>query len=245
MSALQAPALKSNGSPSPSIYQWKASPFSSHSKLLRVFPAEGRGRSVLDVGCGNGHLASALAARGFHVTGIDRPSGYRTDFPESATLLERDLDQGLPPIYQKFDYVVCADILEHLREPGNLLREFHGVMMPGARLIASLPNSGNIYFRGHIALGRFPQHDQGLFDRTHLHFYTWAGWNQLFRANGFRIESVEVTSVPFERAFASGGASRFLRTVEGFSFGLARVWKKLFAYQFVVTAVQENGAIAS
>ena len=54
-----------------------------------------------------------------------------------------------------------------------------------------------------------------------------------------------VTSVPFERAFASGGASRFLRTVEGFSFGLARVWKKLFAYQFVVTAVQENGAIAS
>lgn len=243
MIALQAPLLKNNGSETPSPYLWKASPYSSHSTLLRLLPEEGRGRSVLDVGCGNGHLVSALAARGFHVTGIDRPGGYRSDFPESADLIERDLDQGLPLIYQKFDYVVCADILEHLRDPGNLLRQFHGVMMPGARLIASLPNSGNIYFRGQVALGRFPQHDQGLFDRTHLHFYTWAGWKQLLQSSGFRIESIHVTSVPFERAFADRGTSRFLRTMERFSFGLARAWKTLFAYQFVVTAVQDNDAI--
>jgi SAM-dependent methyltransferase len=246
MSALQAPTLKDTGRQEPLRYAWKASPYSSHSALLRLFPAEGRGRSVLDIGCGNGHLASALAARGFRVTGIDRPPDHPSeepsDFPASGSLIERDLDQGLPPIYQKFDYLVCADILEHLRDPGYLLRQFHTVMAPGGELIASLPNSGNIYFRSQVALGRFPQHDQGLFDRTHLRFYTWAGWKQLFAANGFRMGTVQVTSVPFERAFASGGASVFLRAMEAFSFGLARAWKTLFAYQFVVTAVKDHDA---
>jgi SAM-dependent methyltransferase len=238
---LQASTIKEEGSQARSRYQWKPSPYSSHSALLRLFPAEGRGRGVLDTGCGGGHLAAALAARGFRVTGIDRPGGVSSDFPASATLLERDLDQGLPPICEKFDYVVCADILEHLREPANLLRQFHDVMLPGGQLIASLPNSGNIYFRGQVALGRFPQHEQGLFDRTHLHFYTWAGWRQLFAASGFRIGSVQVTSMPFERAFASG-ESVFLRAMEAFSFLLARGWKTLFAYQFIVTAVGDHDA---
>src|SRR5579862_4742922 len=165
MNSLQASALKASGADPQSHYQWKASPYSSHSALLRLFPDEGGGRTVLDTGCGNGYLAATLARRGFRVTGIERRGGYRSDFPESVELIEGDLDQGLPPLYNQFDYVVCADILEHLRNPGNLLRELRNVMRPGGQLISSLPNSGNIYFRGQVALGRFPQHDQGLFDR--------------------------------------------------------------------------------
>jgi SAM-dependent methyltransferase len=224
------------------LYPWKSSPYSSHSTLLRLLPAEGRGQSVLDAGCGRGYLAVALAARGFRVTGIDRRDENRPDFSSSVEFIERDLDQGLPPVYQEFDYIVCADILEHLREPASLLRELRGVLRPGGRLFASLPNSGHIYFRGQVGLGRFPQHDHGLFDRTHLHFYTWQGWRELFRECGLRIRSVAVTSVPFERAFAPNGASIPLRAAEWFSFQLACAWKTLFAYQFVVTAVPADDA---
>lgn len=241
MSSLQASTLKASGAEPQLPYQWKASPYSSHSAVLRLFPQEGRGRTVLDTGCGNGYLAAALARRGFRVTGIERRGGYRSDFPAAVELIEGDLDLGLPPTYQHFDYVICADILEHLRDPDNLLRELRGVLRPGAQLIASLPNSGNIYFRGQVALGRFPQHDQGLFDRTHLHFYTWDGWQQLFRDSGFRIRSVEVTSVPFERAFAPS-ASPLLRASEWCSYRVARLWKTLFAYQFVVTALRDDDA---
>jgi SAM-dependent methyltransferase len=237
MSSLPAPTLKA-AEPA-TRYQWKASPFSSHSSLLRLFPAEGNGLAVLDAGCGHGYLAAALARRGFHVTGIERRDGHQPDFPSLVELVEGDLDHGLPPLFQRFDYIVCADILEHLRHPANLLRELHDVMRPGAQLFASLPNSGNIYFRLQVALGRFPQHDQGLFDRTHLHFYTWNGWQQLFGASGFEIRSVNVTSVPFERVFH--GASAFSKAAEAFSYRLARFWKKLFAYQFVVTAVPYHG----
>jgi SAM-dependent methyltransferase len=243
ISPLQPPTFKASGEAPALLYQWKASPYSSHSALLRLLPAEGRNQTVLDAGCGKGYLASALANRGFRVTGIERPGGYGLDFPSSIELIEGDLDQGLPRTYQQFDYIVCGDILEHLRQPGDLLQQLRGIMRPGAQLIASLPNSGNIYFRFQVVLGRFPQHDQGLFDRTHLHFYTWDGWQQLFRESGFRINSLEATSVPFELAFAPR-RSILLRAAECFNYHLARFWKTLFAYQFVVTAAPDNDAVA-
>jgi len=225
MSSLPAPTLKASGTEPELLYPWKASPYSSHSTLLRLFPLEGRGQTVLDTGCGNGYLASALAGRGFRVTGLERPGGCGRDFPASVELIEGDLDNGLPPIYQQFHYIVCADILEHLRQPGHLLLQLRSVMKPGARLIASLPNSGNIYFRWQV--------------RTHLHFYTWVGWQQLFQESGLQIKSVEVTSVPFERAIAPRDNSALVRAAEWVSYRLARIWKTLFAYQFVVTAEPE------
>jgi SAM-dependent methyltransferase len=244
MSSLQAPTLKASGTEPAPRYPWKASPYSSHLTLLRLFPAEGRGQAVLDAGCGNGYLASAVARRGFRVTGLERRGGYGPDFPASVELIEGDLDHGLPPTYRQFEYVVCADILEHLRQPGKLLEQLRGVMKPGGQLLASLPNSGNIYFRWQVALGRFPQHDQGLFDRTHLHFYTWDGWQQLFRESGFRMRSHEVTSLPFERAIAPRHTSVLVRAAEWFSYRLARLWQALFAYQFVVIAVSDDDPIA-
>jgi SAM-dependent methyltransferase len=242
MNSLQATALKAAATDPAPIYPWKTSPYSSHSALLRLFPAEGNGRTVLDTGCGNGYLAAALAARGFRVTGIDRPEQDRHDFPRSVQLIKRDLDDGLPRMFERFDYVVCADILEHLRHPAGLLRDLHDVMQPNSLLIASLPNSGHVYFRARVALGSFPKHDQGLFDRTHLHFFTRSGWRQLFEQSGFHIRTTAVTSVPFERAFASGGTSSALRAAEWVSYQFARVWKTLFAYQFVVTATSPDDA---
>ncbi len=44
-----------------------------------------------------------------------------------------------------------------------------GALAEGGRLVASLPNSGNLYFHLNILMGRFPAHGRGLFDRTHLH----------------------------------------------------------------------------
>ena len=80
----------------------------------------------------------------------------------------------LPPA--SFDYFFCADILEHLRDPARLLHQLRTALYPGGLLIASLPNSGNVYFRLNILAGRFPQDDKGLFDRTHVRFYMWSGW---------------------------------------------------------------------
>jgi SAM-dependent methyltransferase len=197
---------------------------------------------VLDVGCSDGYLASLLAERGYTVTGIEKPSGHTAAFPPNVKLIEHDLEQGLPHLEQRFSYIVCADILEHLRDPLALLRQLEPLLESGGRLIASLPNSGNIYFRLNVLLGRFPQDDRGLFDRTHVRFYVWDGWVQLLAEAGFRVASVKSSSIPFSLAFPDPSWRFAVNLAEQVYFGLARLWKTLFAYQFVVTAVRSARA---
>jgi SAM-dependent methyltransferase len=219
------------------VYTFKASPYSSHSLVLAAFPREGYGRTVLDVGCGSGYLGASLAERGFAVTGIERPDGYSKPFPASVRLVEADLEHGLPDLGGGFDYVLCADILEHLRDPDRMLRRLHQVVKPGGTLIASLPNSGNVYFRLNILAGRFPQDDKGLFDRTHVRFYMWRGWVDLLNSTGWSVSAVESSAIPVGLVMRPQWEhSGPVRLAERVCYGLAKIWKTLFAYQFVVTA---------
>ncbi len=226
----------------PAHYDFKPSPYSSHSLLLALLPAQGRGQRVLDVGCASGYMAEILAARRYAVVGIDKPGANSDSFPTTATLIPADLDSGLPPLTGTFQFVLCADVLEHLRDPSKLLREIRAYMAPGGKLLASLPNSGNLYFRLNVLMGRFPQHDRGLFDRTHLHFYTWATWVDLFSKSGFMIEGVRSSGVPVGLALPQLKDSLLVRMLECAAFWMARVWKRLFAYQFVVVARPEAGS---
>ena len=223
-------------------YQFKASPYSSHSLLLASLPQDGEGRCVLDVGCAGGYLGAILAARGYRVTGIDSPGARRAGFPESIEFVEADLDLGLPPLAGRFDFIICADVLEHLRQPASMLRDLRRVLATGGRLAASLPNSGHLYFRSNVLMGRFPAHDRGLFDRTHLHFYTWRGWVDLFAAAGFHIETLRCSGVPIGLALPKWEGSTAVRLLERLSYESARCWKKMFAYQFIVTAAPEEEA---
>ncbi len=217
-------------------YTLKTSAYSSHSLLLRCFPDLGDGLRVLDLGCGEGYLSLALAQRGFDVVAVDaleRPNS--TPLP-NIKRITWDLDQGVPDLSAKYDFVLCADVLEHLKDPQALLIQVREVLSSRGQVVASLPNSGHLYFRMNVLLGRFPAHDRGLFDRTHLHFFTWKGWCRLFESSGLRVLRVLPTAVPVGLAFPRWDGTAMARVLERLSYESARLWKKLFAYQFVVTA---------
>lgn len=218
-------------------YQFKAGPYSSHTLLLAKFPARGEGQRVLDLGCAAGYLSEILAERGFSVFCIDWPG---TPHPATVEFSGADLDDGIGPVPGVFQYIICADLIEHLRDPLRLLRECRQKLAPGGMLIASLPNSAHWYFRWNVLLGRFPQHERGLFDSTHLHFYNWDGWVSLLKRAGFQVETVGCSSVPFGLALPKFEGSMVVRSLEWLSVACARVWKKLFAYQFIVTARGED-----
>jgi SAM-dependent methyltransferase len=221
-------------------YVYKPYRYSSHTLLLEHFPAPGQGRRVLDVGGGEGYLSEVLASRGYSVVCVARPGSARADFPREVELLEADLDLDLPEPGLAFDCVLCGDILEHLRDPLRALQWLRGLMRPSGRVVASLPNSGHLYFRGNVLLGRFPAHDRGLFDRTHLHYFAWENWRRLFTDAGLSIESVKPTAVPIALALGSNPAGLAVRALESLSYALGLIRKTLFAYQFVVVARPEN-----
>ena len=235
-SRIESKFTVNTASHSPAHYALKPGAHSSHSALLALLPAPGNGRRVLDIGCGTGELASLLGARGYEVTGIERVPIENPSFE----LIIANIEDGLPALKGAFDAVICGDVLEHLTHPARLLREIHSVLTPAGRLIASLPNSGHYYFRANILAGRFPQHEKGLFDRTHLRFFMWDGWQELFAGAGFRFVSVAPTIPPFELQFPALKGSLLLRVIDSANYAFARLRMQLFAYQFVVEAAPEK-----
>ena len=145
-------------------YEHKDSPYSSHSLLLAALPANGQGKQILDVGCWDGSVSSLYLERGFKVVGIEQSRHH--NLPASIELIEANLHHGLPQISGTFNYIICADVLEHLLNPQLVLSQLHSHISRDGKLLASLPNSGHWFFRLMVLFGHFPKHDNGLFDRS-------------------------------------------------------------------------------
>ena len=90
---------------------------------------------VLDIGCGAGFLANALAEQGHCVTGIDSSFeslevAKRKDGTKSATYLEGDAYR-LPFSQGEFDVVCAMDFLEHVEKPQSVIEQASRVLKPG------------------------------------------------------------------------------------------------------------------
>ena len=105
------------------------------------------GLQVLDIGCGGGILTEAMANRGAHVTGIDMGEA-----PLSVAKLHL-LESKLEISYQqctaenfakdhadKFDVVTCLEMLEHVPDPGSVLKACRSLLKPGGHLFLSTIN---------------------------------------------------------------------------------------------------------
>ena len=104
---------------------------------------EEHGPRVLELGCGNGGTALALAERGLHVMGIDLSpdrvdaavnEARRRGLAERTVFLVGDLNL-MPLPASSFECVVAHDALHHILELGNLLDRVRGALVPGGRLI--------------------------------------------------------------------------------------------------------------
>jgi ubiquinone/menaquinone biosynthesis C-methylase UbiE len=104
------------------------------------------GGSVLDLGCGTGELAGAIAAAGMQVTGCDisREMLRRAAAADPAhTVGWVQLDPGwrrLPFEPETFDAVVAASVLEYVDEPTAVLRECSRVLRPGGSMLCTVPD---------------------------------------------------------------------------------------------------------
>jgi len=124
----------------------------------------GPGRRVLDLGCRYGAL-TRWYLDGNDVVGIDVD---REALAEAAKLgietLWANIEEPFPFPDASFDVVVAGELLEHVREPGDVVAEARRVLRPGGRLVASVPNAFRFKNRVRFALGRRPETDP-----THLH----------------------------------------------------------------------------
>ena len=170
---------------------------SSQSEIARLVRSYcSPGARVLDVGCAAGDLGEALTTLGYVVTGIEAD-------PEAASVASGRLhdvqlaDVQAVPIPQivrgTFDAVLFGDVLEHLSNPEEVLRSARDVLSDGGVLVASIPNIAHGSVRLALLQGHWDYTDEGLLDRTHVHFFTLASSTALFRKVGLSVIEVKAT----------------------------------------------------
>jgi 2-polyprenyl-3-methyl-5-hydroxy-6-metoxy-1,4-benzoquinol methylase len=219
-----------------SRYTLKDDPYSSHSVILRWL-SSGQGRRLLDVGAADGLLSRRLTERGWKVTGIEAdPRAAAAGAEHCERMLVADLDAAVPALDGPFDAIVCADILEHLRDPAAALAALVTALAPGGDVVISIPNVAHLWMRLSLLAGRFDYAERGILDRTHLRFFTRRTLQSLLRGAGLRVMRTTATPVPLYQVLPPRWHTRALAAVHAMSAATSRALPRLLAYQFVVMA---------
>ena len=183
-------------------------------EVVALVPASAR--RVLDLGCASGALGAALKARqDCEVVGIEADPAYARDAEERLDrVICADLD-SFDEDLGRFDCVVAADVLEHLVDPWAVLARWAAALEPGCLAIISLPNARHWEVFRELALrGTFPRRAAGIFDATHLRWFTLADVYGLCTAAGLTLE--EVVRVPRPGAPAWTASVRGVRAFGAF-----------------------------
>jgi 2-polyprenyl-3-methyl-5-hydroxy-6-metoxy-1,4-benzoquinol methylase len=219
-------------------YALKESEGSSHVEILKML-AGSEPLRILDVGCSGGHLAELLRDEGHHVTGVDLYESPETSKRVDA-FYRADLEQGIPAeVGGEFDVAIAADVIEHLRNSDQLLKQIVGLLKPGGRLLLSVPNFGHWYPRLRTVLGIFDYDQRGILDKTHVRFYTRRSLLRAIRKAGFEVQELHVTGLPIDVLQAPPGALK--RVVVALDSLLVRLRPTLFGYQFVLSVTPKSG----
>jgi SAM-dependent methyltransferase len=216
---------------------------------------------VLDIGCGCGANDRDFKKRTpqAHIVGIE-PNARAAELARVTCdevfegMLEEWLQRGTR---EPFDLVVLSDVLEHIADPIGFLRSLSSApAVKDALWIISVPNYGVWYNRLRTVLGLQGYSWSGIWDRTHLRFFTRSSIRELLGYCGFDLlagastpslvqSAAPVIRMAFERNVSEGDHlaladskvfAAYQKAVEPVESLVCGVWPELLALQIVHVA---------
>ena len=138
-----------------------------------------KGSWLLEIGCGRGDFLNAFHHAGLNCYGIDREKASVELNPELDIRLCDISKENLPFDDNSFDVVYHKSVLEHIYDPGNLMKETKRIMKQGGKLIILTPD-------WHSQMKNFYE------DFTHCRPYTKGAIIDLLSLYHFREADVEI-----------------------------------------------------
>lgn len=153
---------------------------------------------LLDIGCGAGEFGRVMKAKGvIEVAGFE----YDARAADMARTVLDDVGSGdienieLPFPKEHFDCITCCDVLEHLIDPWQTVGKLKSHLVPGGRLVVTLPNIEFFGVLQMLGMGRWAYDTHGIMDRTHLRFFTKREIRAMLEGAGLEIEALEPLSI--------------------------------------------------
>lgn len=203
--------------------------------------------TILEIGCATGYIGKFLKEKRnckMYAVEIDKESAELAK-PYYEKIIVGDVENDdtikqIPDI--RFDYILCMNVLEHLRNPKEVLVKLKKFIKPeDGYLVATIPNVAHWSIRLKLLFGNFDygkgkgifgsDHGIALLDETHLRFFTRKTMIEMFQYAGYEI--VYWSFDPDKGIPKFHGL--FLRIPGGWKFLkiFYSLWPNLFAGQFV------------
>lgn len=143
---------------------------------------------VLDVGCGAGYIGKLLKDKNCKIYGIDLDEealkiankiGY--DFVYNFSIMDEN-NKDYKNFFNmpiKFDYIIFADVLEHIIDPGLIINNFSKKLNTNGEILTSIPNIAHFDIIKGLVNRKFNYNKIGLLDNTHLRFFTKSSFYEM------------------------------------------------------------------
>lgn len=164
----------------------------------------GKEKTVLEIGPSAGYMTKAFLDNDCTVDVVETSKEAVAKVPKKVRKIFNQSIEAIATyklLNSDYEYIVMADVLEHLVNPSWVLKKLLKVTHANTKVLISLPNVASWPMRKQLFFkGDFEYQDSGLLDRTHLHFYTVVTLPKLLSENGWKIEKIigTVTRLPFE-----------------------------------------------
>ena len=154
---------------------------------------------VLEIGCAHGRMTKYLREQlGCRVVIIERDGAAgraAANFASDATLVGEELGdvekdgwrEHLRRLRASFDYIIFADILEHLFHPERALAHAVEFLKPEGSVWVSVPNLAHNSVLIELLQDRFEYRNVGLLDASHVHFFSEQSLLKLVHVAGLRL----------------------------------------------------------
>ncbi len=220
----------------------EARPGDSRYRLAQLV---GNASAVLDVGCAVGYLGEFLrrSTPQRWLAGIEmdpRAAEQAKPYYDQLVVGSIEDEESWNQLGQGFGAMIFGDVLEHTRDPIDVLHMARRRLSQDGLIVISLPNIAYFKVRYRLLRGIFEYEESGIMDRTHLRFFTSKTAQEMLRHAGFRVIHLEGIS-GYPPAATSSRLVRLRFAVRSrLRSWLTQLWPGLFAYQFILVARQDQ-----
>jgi SAM-dependent methyltransferase len=138
------------------------------------------GKSLLEIGCGDGTMLLKFADKGASVSGLE-PGGHPPNAKLGSLKIVKDFFPS-PLITQQFDVVFHYGVLEHIEDVGPFLESAKSALKKFGKLVICVPNCDPFLQTGDISI----------FVHEHFNYFTPESLIRMLSHFGFSVEAVEV-----------------------------------------------------